>query len=302
MKRSNLLLHSLALALVVSGCKCKQDGDSAPSKESPAALKIELPGDLDLPRSTSKEAAPTEGIPIYVSRSKILVGFDRREVVVLGDRDTLAAVGVDSKFKGTDPSMIEAVRDAVEAVRKEKALGAWIPAAIAIDGSTPFKVVGEVLVTVQQSKFDRYSLVVRRDDGSLGAIALGKGHEPTSQPPPSAASAGAPPAKDASIYFGVRIGEDGFVVRAFNRELGPGCEVGGGTPTLAKKNSVYDVAALTACAQKTRERVPLSHDSFALLTATPKISFSDVVGAIDAVRAGTDGKPLFPDVGLTLVH
>lgn len=292
----------LVAFVVLSGCTCKRNEEAPPSKESPAAFLIELPSDLDVPRSTTKDAAPHEGIPIYVSRSAISVGWDRRVVAELGDRDTLANVGVDTKYKGTDPSTIRSLQDAVEGVRKEKGLGAWIPAAIAIDASTPFKVVGEVIVTVQQLKFDRYSLVVKRDDGSFGAIELGKAHAPTNQPPAPAASADAAPAPDASIYFGVRIVGDGYAVRAFSRELSSDCSTPGAPPAVAKKNGAYDPAGLSACAEATRAKVPRTHDSFALISAAPKTAFSEVVAVIDAVRATPTGKPLFPDVGLSVVH
>jgi hypothetical protein len=292
---------TLVLALVATGCTCKHHDDEHLSKESPASLKIDPPDDLDLPHSSSSEALPPEAIPIYVSRSRIFVGFDRREVAVLGDRETSKIAGVPAKYKSVDQS-VTVVVDAVDAVRKERKLGDWIPAVIAVDASIPFHVVGDVVLTVQKARFDRYALVVKRDDGSLAAIGMGKGHLPTDAPPPAPAGPDAAVPSDAPIYLGVRVLDDGYMVRAFNREVGPDCTSATFGTTVPKKNGVFDLAGLTHCAEVIRARVPGSPDKFVTVSVGPAIAFSDAVRAIDALRAGGDGKPLFPDVGLVVVH
>jgi hypothetical protein len=291
----------LLLALAASGCTCKHAEDDHLSKESPATLKIDPPDDLDLPHSSATEALPSEAIPIYVSRSRIYVGFDRREVAVLGDRETLKIAGVPAKYKAADQS-VTVIVDAVDALRKERKLGDWIPAAISFDASLPFHVIGDVVLTVQKARFDRYALVIKRDDGSLAAIGMGKGHQPTdtTAPPPSGPDADV--AKDAAIYLGVRVVDDGYMMRAFNREVGPDCTSATFGTAVPKKNGGYDLPGLTHCAEVIRARVPDTHDKFVSISVAPAVPFSDVVRAIDALRTGGDGKSLFPDVGLTVVH
>ena len=292
----------LLLALVACGCTCKHGEDDHLSKEAPAAMKVEPPDDLDLPHSSSTDALPSEGIPLYVSRSRILVGFKQRDVAQLGDRDTLKIAGVPAKYKSADQT-IPVVVDAIDAVRKEHKVGEWVPAAISCDASLPFHVLSDVLLTVQKARFERWELGVKRDDGSFAAIEMGKGHmpptnaEPLPPPGPDAAIAA-----DATIYMGVRVVDDGYMVRAFNRELGPDCTSGTAGMTVPKKNGAYDPAGLSSCAQTLRARVPETHDKFVSVSVAPGVAFSDVVRALDALRAGPDGKPLFPDVGLALVH
>ena len=293
----------LFVAFVAAGCTCKhtQDDDHL-SKESPASLKVDPPDDLDLPHSTATEPLPTEGIPLYVSRSRIFVGPDKREVALLGDRETLKVAGVPAKYKGGVDQSIQVVIDAVDAIRKEKKVGEWIPAALSVDASLPFRVVSDVLLTVQKSRFDRYTLVVKRDDGSLAGIGMGKGHQPGETKPPPPPGPDAAVEKDASIYLGVRIVDDGYAVRAYNREVGPGCSGFGFGTTVPKKDGAYDTAGLASCVQQLRARAPESHDKFVTVSVAPTVLFSDVVRALDALRTGADGKPLFPDVGLALVH
>src|SRR5207244_2555117 len=135
-----------------------------------------------------------------------------------------------------------------------------------------------------------------------GGIGLGKGHQPTDTTPPPPASAASTPAKDATIYLGLRVVDDGYMLRAFNRELGPDCTNATFGTTVPKKSGAFDPAGLTSCVQQIRARVPDTHDKFATVSVAPGVAFSDVVRAIDALRSGPDGKSLFPDVGLALVH
>ncbi|GAC1394712.1 MAG: hypothetical protein NVSMB47_04070 [Polyangiales bacterium] len=294
------------LALVTSGvvlgggagCSCKRaTDDKPPSTESPAAMKLRLPEDLALARSTTAEPAPTQGIAIYVSRSKILVGEDAREVATLGDRATLASTGVDAKYKGVDPMLLTSVEEAVGAIRKEKSLGPGVPAVLAIDAGTPFKVVGELVFTVQHAHFERWVLVVRRADGSPGAIVLGTVRPPNDAPPlpPPGGDAALP--KSANVSLGVRLGPQGFVLRAFNHQVD--C---GGPTGLSKSGDGYDLSALTACATREKHRAPDTRDDLVTMTIAPDLEHQLVVSTIDALRQSPDGKPLFPGVGLALVH
>jgi hypothetical protein len=299
------LLFALVCTGAVAGCRCKGSGGDATtdaSKESPSALHLKDVPDLAEPTSRSAEAVPVDGIAVYVTRTKVLLGDELTEVLALGDPAAVAKDGVDRKYKPGDSHYVVVLADAITALRKKKGLGEWIPAAIAMDASIPYAVFSDVLVTLQRLRFERYALVVRNDQGLRAALQLSfapRGLTPG--PPPAPSTFGSAPAPDATVYLGVRLDDEGYVVRAFGRELGAGCVIGPGV-TIGKRAGAYDDEALTACAIQKKAMAPSTRDDAVTITSLPGIDYQTIVRTLDALRKTRDGKPLFPAASFAIVH
>jgi biopolymer transport protein ExbD len=124
--------------------------------------------DLQLPRSILR-AAPTEtGVVVTVSKSQILVGD--RMVLGLPSRDSLvqSGVGASEKRGGPNDPYIVRLGNALQSARKldkqvREAKGedsSFSEAIIVADGSTPYRLLVEVMFTLGQSEFGRYHLMV----------------------------------------------------------------------------------------------------------------------------------------------
>ena len=305
-----LALSLLSSSVALAGCRCRGGGELPDaSKESPGALHLRDVDGLTPPVSRTAEALPADGIPIYVTRTKILLGDDLAQVLPVGDATSFAAEGakdgVDRKYKPGETHYVVVLADAITALRKKKGLGEWTPAAIAMDASVPYGVLADVLVTLQRLRFERYALVVR-DDRGRAALQLSfapRGLPPAHTPPSnSGATPGAEaPSPDAPVYFGVRLDDTGYDVRAFGRALGTGCAIGAGI-TLPKRDGAYDDAGLTACATQKKALAPSTRDDSVSITSVPDVDYQTVVKTLDALRKTADGKALFPAASFAIVH
>jgi hypothetical protein len=77
----------------------------------------------------------------------------------------------------------------------------------------------------------------------------------------------------------------------------PGCTKPGRATSISKRGDAYDVATLAACAARLKSVSPAfaSERSYAI-SGAPAVPFAAIVEAIDALRVGPDGAPLFTDV------
>jgi biopolymer transport protein ExbD len=124
--------------------------------------------DLRLPTSIVQTQPPTEGVVVTVSKSQILVGDDK--VVSLPGRDSMVqtGAGASNKRSGAQDLYIVPLGNALQAarrtdklIRQAKGLDPSISEAIVIaDGTTPYRLLIEVLHTLGQNEFGRYHLMV----------------------------------------------------------------------------------------------------------------------------------------------
>ena len=311
----NAHLPALTLAIVtcavsLGGCRCRGgDGELHDvSKESPSALHLKDVDGLTPPTARSADELPADGIPIYVTRTKLLLGDELTEVLALGDPAALAKDGIDRQYKRGESHYVVVLGDAITALRLKKGLGEWTPVAVSMDASLPYAVLADVLLTLQRLRVERYALVVK---GPRGPAAFQLTFAPRTLSPPPAPSTSAstsvsasvlrPPSPDAPVHLGVRFEDGGFTVRAYGRELGAGCALGEGV-TVPKHDAAYDPAALGACVAQTKALAPATRDDTVSLTVAGAVDYQTVVRTLDAVRATADGKPLFPAVSFAIVH
>ena len=124
--------------------------------------------DLKLPTSIVRTQPPSEGVIVTVSKTQILVGDDK--VLTLPSRDSMVQTGVGAQHKRSGPSdlyivplgnSLQAARKVDKALRTAKGLDPSSSEAIIIaDGTTPYRLIIEVLYTLGQNEFGRYHLMV----------------------------------------------------------------------------------------------------------------------------------------------
>ena len=124
--------------------------------------------DLRLPVSVVQTQPPSEGVVVTVSKSQILVGDDK--VVALPSRDSMVQTGVGARNKRSGPSdlyivplgnTLQAARKMDKRLRQAKGLDPSSSEAIVVaDGTTPYRLLIEVLYTLGQNEFGKYHLMV----------------------------------------------------------------------------------------------------------------------------------------------
>jgi biopolymer transport protein ExbD len=140
--------------------------------KSMAASSAAIPQskDLSLPASVMVAEASQEGVVVVISKSQILVGDDPNPIVLLPSREQLAQSGIDAKYKRSGPNDLYIVplanalshaRETDKAIRAAKGLDPSSSEAIIVaDGTTPYRLLIEVLFTLGQSEFGKYHLMV----------------------------------------------------------------------------------------------------------------------------------------------
>jgi len=124
--------------------------------------------DLRLPNSIILTQPPQEGVVVTISKTQILVGDDK--VLTLPGRESLAQSGVDARFKRSGPNdlyivplgnSLQSARKTDRIIRQAKGLDPSTSEAIIIaDGTTPYRLLIEVLFTLGQNEFGKYHLMV----------------------------------------------------------------------------------------------------------------------------------------------
>lgn len=131
-----------------------------------SAASIPQSKDLSIPQSVLTTESSQEGVVIIVSKSQILVD----DKVTGVDVPTDASHGVDSKFKRNGPNdlyitkvgqSLQSWRDIDRQVRLAQGKDVSGSEAIVIaDGSTPYRLLVEVLFTLGQTEFNKFHLMV----------------------------------------------------------------------------------------------------------------------------------------------
>ncbi len=124
--------------------------------------------DLRLPKSIVRSQPSEEGVVVTVSKSQIMVGD--KKVLELPGRESLAQTGVGANEKRSGPNdvyivklgnALQSARKLDRRVREAKGLDpATSEAIIVADGSTPYRLLIEVLFTLGQTEFGKYHLMV----------------------------------------------------------------------------------------------------------------------------------------------
>ncbi len=133
-----------------------------------SSASIPQSDDLRLPKSIVRTAPSEEGVVVTVSKSQILVGDNR--VITLPSRESMAQTGVGARNKRSGPNdlyivplgnALQAARRTDKLVRAAKGLDASMSEALIIaDGTTPYRLLIEVLFTLGQNEFGKYHLMV----------------------------------------------------------------------------------------------------------------------------------------------
>lgn len=105
---------------------------------------------------------------VTVSKTQILVGDNK--VVTLPVRDSMVQTGVGARYKRSGPSdlyivplgnALQSARKTDKLIRQAKGLDPSSSEAIVIsDGTTPYRLLIEVLYTLGQNEFGKYHLMV----------------------------------------------------------------------------------------------------------------------------------------------
>jgi biopolymer transport protein ExbD len=130
--------------------------------------------DLTLPKSVMVGQPKEEGVAVIISKSQIMVGNDANTAIPLPGRDALAQSGVDARYKRGGPNDLyisrlgEALRHFRETdlkIRRQKGLDDKSEAVIIADGTTPYRLLLEVLYTLGQSEFGKFHMLVLSGSG-----------------------------------------------------------------------------------------------------------------------------------------
>lgn len=126
--------------------------------------------------------------------------------------------------------------------------------------------------------------------------------------PPKAGGPSVRPPDHPALGLTVIIVNEGFSVKARGGNVAPGCQETGSGLAVGKTadGKDYDFAALKKCVQHLKTEYvannPDDDETSVTISANPNIPYQAVIGTMDAVRNGDDGKELFPDVNFGLAR
>jgi biopolymer transport protein ExbD len=133
-----------------------------------SAAAVPQSDDLKIPTSVLKSEPSQEGVIVTLSKTQILL--DDSQVLRLPSRDSMVQTGVGAANKRNGPNdlyitplgnALSRAREADKLVRQTKGRDASYSEAIIIaDGTTPYRLLMEVLFTLGQNEFARYHLMV----------------------------------------------------------------------------------------------------------------------------------------------
>jgi biopolymer transport protein ExbD len=133
-----------------------------------SSASIPQSDDLRLPTSVIKSQPNQEGVIVTVSKSQILVGDNK--VLALPGRESMAQTGAGERNKRKGPNDLYIVplgnalhdaRSTDKLIRQAKGLDPTGSEAIVVaDGTTPYRLLIEVLYTLGQNEFTKYHLMV----------------------------------------------------------------------------------------------------------------------------------------------
>jgi biopolymer transport protein ExbD len=119
-----------------------------------------------------------------------------------------------------------------------------------------------------------------------------------------AAAAPGPLASDSAkgLRFTAVITHDGVGLTTSAGHIAPGCEAIGVGVTVPKRDGAQDYPTLTDCARRIKASRPdLQLERQVTVTASPDVSYDEVIAVMDSLRADPTGE-LFPTVAFGVAH
>lgn len=281
--------------------------------------------------SATGEPLTIEGPEVFVDLTGIRIGGGPLLVPLVGDgADGFPA---EHKARGTQVDLeLRALRAALSQKSPGKVL------TLHVDPRVTYRMLVELLFTVGQSGFSSLRFVVveggseaRRSlslelpnpasgagkplaaasakkvldelDGlSMKALGAGAGTAPKGPMPTPSAPPVAPFVCGSSpLSLSVVVATQGFYVKALSASIGPGCASFGAGPTVPPLGDRQDFSALRVCVVKLHDCHPsYASDGVVRVGMNRSSDFQRLVSTWDAVRRREDGKPLMPDLQLTV--
>ena len=229
---------------------------STPSPDAGTANTREVPHGIVLPKLSRGSRLHEGGLPVYISLTSVHVGREQKRIA---DLDSNAAnEGYASRYKPGGPNdllvrpLYEELRSRNEPKQTELLLFA--------DQQSPYRVFVETLYTVEQSGYQRFSIVGR---GSPGNELVGLETRPLSLD-------GAP--------IMVLVVKRGYALRIDDRFIGAQCDEG----SREGMTDVLHPSALDACL---RRRLPSVAEPHVGIIGDPPTPLANVLSAAETVLA-----------------
>jgi len=319
MVRSSASLLVLgAIALAGPACKPK----AVASSKDPLVVASAAARDVELASVSSKVESMSEAVVVVVSRTRVTLAGDRYPIAeVPGD----AALGLSAEDKRDgrrdlyvtplalalqgaiderrrDGGAVESAGTAGHAERLQQQIllalhpPAW--AALVADRHTPYRVLLEVVHTIDAVQSGGVCIAVRGNNG-IGC-AFVRAAEGERSPSLAKHRAPRPGTRESArgMELVVVLEADGYDLWMRGAHIAPGCADRGGGRTVPGREHHGD---LTTCATKLKGLSPefADADSFAL-AASETTELHEITEAIAALASTAAGQPLLPEATLVL--
>lgn len=145
------------------------------------------------------------------------------------------------------------------------------------------------------------------DGLSMKALGAGAGTPGAKAPMPTPTPSAPPVAPfvcgSLPLSLAVVVATQGFYVKALSASIAPGCASFGAGPTVPLLGDRDDFSALRVCVAKLHDCHPsYASDGVVRVGMNGASNFQRLVSTWDALRRREDGKPLMPDLQLTVPH
>jgi biopolymer transport protein ExbD len=261
--------------LVACGAPAQSSTSPAPLPVASAAPSADPWTSAVLARSNATSPVPSSGLRLIVSKSAVSLA-DGTQVVPL-PADTTNGIDAAYKRRGPNDLYIEPIGALAQAKSAHAAV-------LAVDPSTTYRVLVEVLFSLGQNEVSTIHLVVRSDAG-MASI------EPTLPHAPKV------PTTTPLLGLVVLIVQDGISVKARGGNIAPGCKDAGAGLTIPNKDGARDFAALAACVDRVKHISPdFESETSVTIAANPGTDFQTLVTTMDALR------PMFPNASFGLAR
>jgi hypothetical protein len=238
--------------------------------------------------TSTVDTPATKGIPVVVV-SKTAISLEGG--AQLADIPPSAgADGLDAKYMrgGARDMFIKPLGDALSANMSPPEV------AFAFDGSTPYRLVSEVLYTAGNSKVTGDHLLA---DGQ-GRVVEVVVHPPHLMMPVGFGGASGKIGDLPALALNFIIAPEGITITAGGRNVAPGCmSFGVGAPTVPAGKGVWDSALLGLCVAALKGASPaFAGEKQAVITTGGTTPWSEVMRVADVIRKDKSGAPMLTDV------
>jgi biopolymer transport protein ExbD len=314
---------------LLGGCRSRGSITSDKPEQLPAPAKA-------LPPIKSGQAMTTAQISVLVARDTVTVGEN-----IVAPVPSDATHGFDAKYKRNGPTdlYVVPIANVIQYERDKLDAGpSSHEARLAVDGSTPYRALVEVLFTLGQNEIDTFKLVAPSAGGRvpkdgpaeivahaprasgmqiatltaqasamqlemLKALAGDDAGVAVPKHAPAPTPAPIPmPSDRPTLGLLIIVVNDGIAIKARGGNVAPGCnDVGAGLSIPKTADGRYDYASLAACVVKLKAAAPEFKDERSVtVSANPNVPYSIVLQTVDAVRG--ENADVFPDVAFGIAR